>query len=433
MGVFAPLRKPNFPDYVVFLVAFFWYAKFQFVGELFFSEILLILILPFLLYSKGSILLQSLPMTIFALGFLWLFSQIATDLIRETPIDRQLRGWAAITFFLVDFGALYLLMHGNMRRIRLFVFWYAAGGLFGTLAAPGYGIDAQPWKFGYGTPVMLLLLLLLERGLRKGFLNATTALLLLSAYFVLSIYLNARALAGLALLTGFLYVVAHNEIIHTLLLKRMSAGRFFVLLGLLAALAGALLSTYQFIGESGSLPAEAQRRYETTSSSEWGPLSILLAGRSEWIASIPAIIDSPFIGHGSWAENPKYRELLIDIPVMLQLETSRGELEYIVDSSKLIPTHSHLTQAWVWSGMAGMIFWVFVLVFSTRALLISLRSPGPLLILVSFTVFSCLWDLLFSPFGSITRLNMAWKLVLLATVYSSARSYKPWRSTGKAS
>ena len=84
-----------------------------------------------------------------------------------------------------------------------------------------------------------------------------------------------------------------------------------------------------------------------------GFFGILVGGRQELLTYVYAISKSPFIGYGSWPNNPFYDELLSDLLIKY------GYLNAVVQnySAEKLPIHSHIFGAWVTAG----IFWNFYL------------------------------------------------------------------------
>jgi O-antigen ligase len=83
------------------------------------------------------------------------------------------------------------------------------------------------------------------------------------------------------------------------------------------------------------------------------------------------------------------------------------EVEYPV-----IPTHSHLTMAWVEGGILGGICWIYIFALTFRGVL-HLNSLRPNLApLYSYFLVGFLWDILYSPFGSVNRIWGAFFILL---------------------
>jgi hypothetical protein len=153
---------------------------------------------------------------------------------------------------------------------------------------------------------------------------------------------------------------------------------------------------YAHYVERGVFGQYAQRKLEVQTNGAGG---LLLGGRGEILASGQAIIDSPLLGHGSWARDPTYAAILAEKRAELGYKNVEGQGGKKDD---LIPTHSYIFGAWVEAGLAGGLFWLFVLAYTIRAL-VKASGSEPLIPLFAFTGFLLVWDILFSPLGMPTR------------------------------
>jgi hypothetical protein len=416
------ITKLNVLDTLAIAIALLWFVYVRVVGNLYISELLLFVIFMVIFKRNGHLLFEPLPKRILFFGFLWLFSQILTDLVRLTAFESMLKGWGSIVFFLVGFSALYMLISGNSRRLKLFIIAFALGGLLQCLIEPGYGFEEEPWKFGYGFSVLLLVIFVVVWGIEKRILIPWLGEVILLMMGGLSIYLNGRALGGAMILAVLLFRFSKVRLFQQMFLVRSN---LIKKIGLFFAVTGAVflvLVSYQWAGESQILPEKAQYKYEFNKSSSLGPLGLILGGRSEMIASIPAVIDSPIIGHGSWAEGPKYRAYMYEIEAIFGVDKkSEDRLKGFVESKDSIPAHSHLMQSWVWAGLLGAIFWVVVLKIIVDSAIVSMRLPRAWSILILFVSVKAVWDILFSPFSSEMRLLWDWELILLLTVLTKQK------------
>ena len=164
-----------------------------------------------------------------------------------------------------------------------------------------------------------------------------------------------------------------------------------------------ILGIYGTAASQGVLGREAQQKYLHQA----GALGAILGGRPELLASTQAILDSPILGHGSWAKDPAYAALLVERQKALGYQVTP---EYV--GADLIPTHSHLFGAWVWAGVLGAAFWFAVGAVAVWLLanLYSARvEVAPLLV---FSAMLLLWDIAFSPYGSSGRITAPYALAL---------------------
>ena len=422
-GAFAPDKSGIADNIMLSAVAFFtptfMWLEFNLVGRIFVPELILIGMLPFLLLVRGRMLLDPLPRTLLILAALWLTSQIVTDLYRNTPFVDYSRGWSKIIFTSMNFCALYMLLYGSRQRIVMFALGISIGGFLTMMLNPPEFAARQPWKFGLGFAVILMIVLVSQW--RPIFKTWMLPALMIGAVGIYSMVVGSRSLAGITLLVA-LYVLVQQ----TLGRRNTAPAGFspvrtalFFVGGI--GIATMLFNAYQFAASQGILGEYAESIYAQQGSGSYG---VLLGGRSEIFVSSQAVWDSPFLGHGSWAKNPKYAQRI------LELENFGYDVNYIAAESELIPTHSHIMGGWVEAGFLGMVFWawVLILVFRVMSNLYMVREPlGPL---ITFLGFLMLWDILFSPFGAERRILMPFNIVLMMFAWDMLKASVPQELIG---
>ena len=123
------------------------------------------------------------------------------------------------------------------------------------------------------------------------------------------------------------------------------------------------------------------------------------------------------LGHGSYAVDYKYYELLQEYRYRFGYAEG-DDAEDIEDPG--IPTHSHLTMAWVEGGVLASLFWFYMLMLIVRCIVRLTETPHPLGPFYSVTsLISLTWDILFSPFGLTRRM---WEAFLLLIMINLLRS-----------
>jgi hypothetical protein len=160
---------------------------------------------------------------------------------------------------------------------------------------------------------------------------------------------------------------------------------------------GLLWGVYQFSLSHSFGEIDLRKKHEEQFETGLG----VLGGRSEFMYSLPAIADSPILGHGSWAKNPKY--------IQQAQSAGFGDLrrEEGSENEFLIPTHSHVFGAWVEAGLLGALFWLRLWWLAAVSLLGAFKRGDPIWPLTALVASTLLWDLLFSPFGMHRRFVQA--------------------------
>lgn len=396
----------NIVDCLTLVLPCFMFADVRLIGRLFLPEAALVAMLPFLVFSSGRALRAPFARTVLLLGALWLASLIVTDLVRDTPFNDYSRGWSKIVFALANFAALFLLLAQKPIRFALFTLGWAVGALLSSRYNPASRefIEVDPWKFGIGFPVNLFVVVLLcTPWLAKKRLLQCGVLLTLSA---VNIVFNTRSLGGVCFFAATYVLAQHFFAGRPLPFRRLSLVTQFTIPILVVLALWALTSAYAYAATNGMLGEKARDKFQKQAAGKYG---ILIGARYEPIIAAQAIKDSPILGHGSWPKEMKYVMMIRDLQKLGYIIEGRPENF----SNGLIPTHSHLTQAWVEAGVLGALFWLW-----TFRLLWRLGSRffvviEPLSPLIVFLGTNLAWDILFSPFSAERRVLAPFVLCLM--------------------
>ncbi len=395
------------------------------VGQLYISEIILILLFPIVWVLRKRLLRNSWVKQIVFWGIIWFGSQVITDFLRNTPLQDRLRGWANILVFLISFLALYLILAGDIGKIKAFLFGFGIGGLLQPFIQPSIYFVADPWKFGFGPSVVLLVLLIIVQSAGDNLTRMKKWFLPLLVVGGLTVYLNARALGAITLMTALIIWFAKSKIITKMMKSRAIFLTILVFIVMVLGSGWVAFHIYRYAVQSGWLGETAKYKYDTQQGDK-GIFGMLIGGRTELISSYYAILDSPLIGHGSWPRDPQYADKTYQVLLDMGYDVSIAQRQlndYTNSEDDLIPAHSHILQAWVWAGLPGAIFWILILWMILKSLLSNFRNPGPFFILVIYFSISSGWDILFSPFNSFMRLEWALRLaVLLFSLKSPSRT-----------
>ena len=394
---------------LAFVFPFLRLVLFDLGGKVFAQDVAAIILLPFLFAQADTQKRLGQLRALIVLWGLWFAGQVTTDIFRDTAWTDIARGWAKILLFGAQFMVLWLFI----ARRPAYIAAYALGLAFATglsvlqLEPPA---SAEPWKFGLGTALSMFMVVLTSGAIPRTswFLPFTGPIQLLTAPILL--FNNSRAGFGIMLVGGVYCIVA----------QALRRGGFFqgrlprryLALMLLGGLAFTQAATgiYGDLAESGTLGEAAKYKYETQTS---GDISLLRGGRIESLVSTEAIMDSPILGHGSWARDFYYVRLLV---------VKAKEVGYRIDDKKalmrndLIPSHSFFFGAWVEAGVFGGLFWAYVMGIAILASYRLLAQQQFYLPVVIYAVLLLMWNVMFSPFGADARFTAAFQIVVIMWV-----------------
>lgn len=405
-------REAFFMDAGLFILGASGAYSIGLIGTLPGCEVVIFPMLPVLLIYQGRRAFNRRYLWFYVLTAAWLLGTLIADTFVGSNFEVRSKGTARVIFFMLDFTALAVLLNGKTRRILIFAISIGAVQYWGS--RDFRGDFNEMWKFGASQAV------------------AIAALLVSSYYYSKRRYwicgFIALGLAALNLKYGFRSQLVVQLVAAVLVLPlfetaptrrgmpafRQSKARLALLLALAGGAAYLANAAIQYAGRIGLFDESTREKFETQAH---GDLGVLVGGRPETLVAIQAIIDRPIIGHGSFPFEPKYLQLRQDI----QYEHGYTDTDETDESlSGVIPTHSHLTMAWVESGILGGICWIYILFLTLRgALQLSSLRPD-LAPLYSYFLVSFLWDILYSPFGSVNRIWGAFYILLSYSILDSA-------------
>lgn len=405
---------PSLPLTVLpFLLGFLSFFKIEFIGSASASEVLLVAAMPFYTNRMIKLMQDRRIRRLLVLGVLYFVALIIADIYRLNPAEDYLRGWARVGFTLLALVSLTAILNGEKRMAWLpfLVGWYLSP--LGSILV--YGVQAELYKFYLGTSVSAFSLLAL------GYLPAVLAPvayalpLLATAIAFLS---DSRSLAGMTLLAFIVVVLmARRQKLENLSTRKLILAALIIVLSTVG-----IVRFYSYATSRGYFGEVAYDKYMSQVSPGDDTLgSIIYGGRIEIYFTWPKIVESPFIGYGSWPKDWVYthgRAAELNIPSLGALLGSRSNVD-----AGLIPSHSHIMGAWLEAGILGAVFWTYALWLTLRLLTSGhIAKVGKLWPIFTYVLVSFAWDLFFSPYGGGRRV---WNGFVLAWIISVASELKP--------
>lgn len=376
-----------------------------FIGTVPICELFILALLPALLLQHGRLAFRREFRWFYILLLLWLFGTIINDIYLGVSPGDRMKGVARIVFFGMDFMTLAILINQRIRGMIAFAVsivvvmcWY-----FVSFQAE---FDTR-WKFGGSSAVTISVLLISSYFYknRRYWICAALACLIgvLNLKFAFRSQLAVDALSGLLILPIFASSSGLAPRPHSIF---PDLRNFLAVLAFLGATAYLANKAVLYAAEHDFFDEATTAKFESQAAGKFG---VLLGGRPETLVAIQAIRDSPIVGHGSFAVDPKYLKLQQD----LSYENGYLETDWIPEEDNPgIPTHSHLTLAWVESGIAGGIFWIYILGVTSFGIFALWRVGHPMEPVFYYLLFNFIWDILYSPMGGVNRLWNAYTILI---------------------
>jgi hypothetical protein len=391
-----------FINYVLsFLISFLQPFTFKLVGEVNYGELILPLLALRVLPRVQLLFTRRLALwVLFGLTF-YLVSLIFSDLYRGSLPEDFLRGWMKIVVMGLSFVTFFCAISQNENNLWGFVLGYFLSFILSAALTGNLSFNSETFKWQYSYPIAGLVFYVSGKCAKNKY--GVSLFLTISLMFT-CFFMNFRSMAGIvACSIGVLlwsYFINKN---------RKTISPFLLLIGGACAVLffSLIMEVYTRGASSGFFGEKAKQKFVMQSDAEGG--FDLLSGRGELLFALPKIIESPLIGWGSWAKDEAW--------VLNRAYELRGpdtRTAWITRRGGLIPTHSHLINGWIESGIFGAVFWIVVIWIVIRNVTQLRPALNGYWSLFAFISILMLWDLFFSPFGGNRRVFMgflvAWQI-----------------------
>lgn len=390
------------------------------------ADILVLCTLPLatLSWARNPRRLPRRMWLIIGFSFLWLVASIVSNAVNHVTLFNWLRGVALIVVFTTALFVMGVLVAGNCGRERLYLLGWVLGLIASDLIVPKYSNFHETWKYELGIAISVGAAAWLDKIVRRRpawLIFECGALLGVGLFSLLQGY---RSLAGFLIFAAIIGVYKWRNTLSSpkgamrAVPKSLSLGKAAKVVIIALTSLMAVSSLYFTAVESGWLGRRGTQRVERSEAQDLDPvLNVLLGSRPQILISGYAITRKPFLGFGSWPQNCEYiqkfkereNELGITSPVGL------GFMYRNTRTPCLIPTHSHLIGAWVWSGILGVPIWLSVWVLTAWWIARAIGDRKYLELAPILIAADLLWAILFSPFAGQARITEA---LFIAIIFS---------------
>jgi len=356
------------------------------VGRLMFSEIIALLSFPFLNFSFLYKKFKGVKIVINGLIF-FLLVQVISDVTNGSISRDYLRGWSLMLFSIIS--TVFLVRHFSKNKEAVVQFLFATfiiQLLFGEadLDLDIISENSNLFKVRFvgflNTGLMLTAYYLYVY--KKYFLVISLFLV----YGLVCLALDARSNGLIFIFSAILLFIKNNNIkINKVRLFLISIFTlFFLYLGYVFYVNSVV---------SGVIGGRNSRTQISQMSNPYNPFELLYFGRIDAVISVFAIMDKPFLGHGSWAKDKSGKYYFLE----KQLTGSN-----LVSDRGFIKNHSLLLGAWLYAGVFGFISILYIVISLIRMFFKNIynsNQKSPILPILTVMVMNMTWAMFFSPFG----------------------------------
>ena len=403
----------------LFLLGTFSATQIRLGGSIGISEIVICLIAPFVFVTDYHELRQDKMLKVTWLSILVMVGCVIACISNATPFDAAIRGFAT-TY--VMFSAL-VVGHRLIRRCPTGVKWFYLGVAISVVinvfafqsgtelsiyGGGETGLDAAEGIMR--SPIFWIVRLQewLFLPIRGWYLQTPIGYSIFApvAFAMFSIFtsVSGRSAAATTLMMSFIVLCGGKKVSK---LKSLSRSSGLLLILSAAAMVG-ISSVYKQAAKAGILGERALLKYEGQSKGrkKMGILAMLMAGRVEFFVGTYACLQKPLTGYGPWAidKDGFYEDFIIkygDSDDIAQFDKGKKWQERMgYRRVGRIPAHSHIVSFWLWYGIAGLIFWLYVLFHFMRYFKKDLATVPQWFGPVGVFAVPFLWNFFFSPLGS---------------------------------
>lgn len=392
---------------LLFLIGTFSMTSIKLVGMIGISELIMLIVAPFVFLNKIYVLRKEGVMPILILTLLWFLGACLSDYLIGTPLLIALRG---IAFPLVTFATIvcvyvclrkdpynlkYLIVGMTVSSI-LTIFFFKRNIGSGAVSAIEQTIS---YKLFWASLFTLIFTLPMQINYFKTpLIYAIPASLALSIY---DLHIGGRSMFLIALVTSIMFMFVRHNTNKLKFLRKYS----LVFLGLLLFVGIFAGSIYKKAVKKGWMgEAELVKYEQQTGGRGEDLLSIVMSGRSDFFVSLIAALDRPILGWGSHALD--YNNCQVDFA--LKYGSDKAIEEALQFRRRVgiprLPMHSPLTAFWAWHGIFGFLFWAYALYLILVVFIKHIADFPPYFGYLAISVPSFLWIILASPYTQRTGL-----------------------------
>ena len=386
-------------------------SSLQVVASLSITEILVLVSAPFIFIKNYQLMRRDGVMPFFILSLLVMIGCVVASIANKTELRFVLRGMAVTSLISCSIVFSHWILRKDPNGFKWMFLGGAISGILSTFVMQSavelvqFGDDADAIMSGptYWIQRLGAFINLPTKGwyLQTPMLYNIVAPLFMAAFSMLTTVSGRSAALG-AIAFAALVIIGGQEQRTMARLSRHFWGICGV--GILAVFV--MHAAYRVVATKGLLGEDARQKYEIQSHGENSIGRLILGGRAQAFVGLLACRDKPIVGWGPWAiDTQGYREEFMtkygtmeDVMEFYKSQQRLGAMG--IANDRLIPCHAYITEFWVWYGIAGLIFWIYVMFVLLRYLRQDAYAVPQWFAWLACSIPGMFWSIFFSPFSS---------------------------------
>lgn len=407
----------------MFLLGLFSETHVNIVGFIAISELFVFLVAPLIFMVDYHLLRRDGFMPVIILSVLSCIGCVISSIHNNTPLPLLYRGFAsAYSLFAIP-----VVMHHFLRKDLNGLKWYLIGAAISsviTIFALRNGVEAQAiektgqWELSFLAHWGATLSLPLQAFYLQCPTLITVIFFLIPPIWTIVTTTTGRSSILTASITLFLVLFVRRRWRN---ISKLKAHVFMIgMVGFFIAIS--LSSGYKLAAQRGLLNERAQNKYETQVKTGGSPLALLMAGRGEFFIGLLAAFDEPFWGHGPWALDKKgyYQDFLKrygDEEDFRKYNEGQIYMARVYGGTgyNRLPVHSMIVGNWVYFGILGLPYWIYILIKIFSVLRRYLDAVPQWFGVLANMIPGLVWNIFFSPLGGRTSLGLYITIIMLVT------------------
>lgn len=395
----------------LFLIGLGTQTQIQIGGYIGISEIFLVIFAPLVVVQDFDLLKRDGVLCFIMLSVLWILGAFIANQYNSIPTLLAIKGIATPIVMTCAFPCVYVMLRKDPGGLKWALLGYAISSVVSIfIFQPGTAhssaveagqITAMESVVSYKLFWINLLSNWLSLPIKGWYLSMphSGSMLIAASLSVFALLGGGRSIFLILLLSTGIMAIGGTTRKSMKSIKR----HLWLLLILVICLGGIAKVSYKYAVTHGLMSESEIKKYERQSKGgqNQSVLNMLMAGRSEVFVSIYAISLHPIIGMGSWALD--YDGIFLEY-----LREYGDEEDYLnlMNAMKRapgaivkIPCHSHIFTFWMWHGIFGCIYWLYVLCLITKTFLRRMHVVPEYFGYFALMIPATYWNIFFSPLG----------------------------------